>query len=484
MNPGAPRRQPLLELAPYQKALVDTVLEGHRRVLLRAPVGLGKTRTFAAVAARLLEQKPASRVLFLVPGPLQSQAVEMLRDGGISSVSVDRYRFREMLDSQGSEDVWPAGNAFVLGRDFARRPDISDSLAAVHWDLLVVDEAQAMRGGRAEALGRIVAAAERVLLAMPRAGDLQDSLTVDDFFEVEWRLEDFLGNDVEPTIRRARKVLPMLMHQVHYGLTAEELSLRATVIELARLLQAIPGLGAMRAGSLMRCLDSSPAALEATLRRLASGTALALAGEVEAGGARDDESDRAASTPSGSCLADATVANASQSAIEELDILPDDSKLREFGALLSRLGDADSGRPANRVCVLADFTSTLYYLATAIEERGMVCRLVPASMPPEDRQKAYARFSDEGGVLVVSRAALSEWVEMFWNASNLVLYDWDGDGPALIDTLRGFVCLDGIGLNPLELHCMVLSPECDSPVTQSLVTQRVQLDDLADSRNS
>jgi superfamily II DNA or RNA helicase len=137
-----------MRLLPHQIALVEAVFNpaSKRVILLRGDVGLGKSATLVAVASRVLRERPTARVLLLAPAALQVQFVEMLRDAGAPALSVDRYQFREMLDSAPGKELWPAGVVAVLSREFARQADIRDALATVRWDLSIVDEAHQLRG--------------------------------------------------------------------------------------------------------------------------------------------------------------------------------------------------------------------------------------------------------------------------------------------------------------------------------------------------
>jgi hypothetical protein len=121
-----------LKLLPHQAALVDTFfnLDSKRIILLRADAGLGKTAALIALAGRLLRERPTARVILLAPGALRAQFVRTLRDVGTPALSVDRYQFRELLDSRPASELWPPGIVNVLSLEFARQDDIRSALAA------------------------------------------------------------------------------------------------------------------------------------------------------------------------------------------------------------------------------------------------------------------------------------------------------------------------------------------------------------------
>src|SRR5438093_11393649 len=90
-----------MKLLPHQGALIETFFDpaSKRLILLRGEVGLGKSVALAALASRLLQEQPTARVLFLVPAAMRSQFAERLRERSTPILLVDRYQFREMLDS-------------------------------------------------------------------------------------------------------------------------------------------------------------------------------------------------------------------------------------------------------------------------------------------------------------------------------------------------------------------------------------------------
>src|ERR1035438_7698742 len=101
----------------HQIAFVETFFNpaSKRVILLRGDVGLGKSIALVALVSRLLRGRPTARALFVVPGAaLRAQFVEMLRKAGTPTLQVDRYQFREMLDSAIGKELWPAGVVAVL----------------------------------------------------------------------------------------------------------------------------------------------------------------------------------------------------------------------------------------------------------------------------------------------------------------------------------------------------------------------------------
>jgi len=91
-----------------------------------------------------------------------------------------------------------------------------------------------------------------------------------------------------------------------------------------------------------------------------------------------------------------------RSALEELETIQVDSKLDAFGALLTRLNGVAT--PHGRICVFAEYLSTLYYLAAEIEERGLEYDLVHGGMSIDDLQSSATRFSNRKSILVGTKA--------------------------------------------------------------------------------
>jgi energy-coupling factor transporter ATP-binding protein EcfA2 len=181
-----------IKLLPHQTALLDAVLDpaSKRIILLRGDVGLGKSTALVALAGLLLHEQPAARVLFIVPGgTYQRQIEERLRGADVPTLLVDRYRFREMLDSTTDREFWPTGVVTVLSQEFAEQPDILGKLTKTHWELVMVDEAHTLRGVRMEAFRSIEASTERVVLATTvlHNQNRTDAFPVDDVTVVEWR---------------------------------------------------------------------------------------------------------------------------------------------------------------------------------------------------------------------------------------------------------------------------------------------------------
>jgi hypothetical protein len=407
-----------MTLLPHQAAFVEAVLSaaGKRVTLLRGDVGLGKSTTLVALASRLLGEQPTARSIFLVPAALRIQFVDMLRTARTPALLVDRYQFREMIDSASGDEFWPRGVVAVMSGEFARQADILEALASTHWDLVVVDEAHSFRGARAQLLRRVGAVAQRVVLASPSNMPLPDGLSIQDAAVVDWRRDQVIDRDGKPLDVVPRPVL----HEVPFDLTQAERDLVDAVSELCRILEAGTPQQAGLAKLLLRTLRSSPAALEATLQRLvANSEPRDDAGSFDA---TDDEED-AAGTGLAWSIDGPTAERArvvAGRAFEEIVAIQVDSKVVAFGRLLIQL--VERKEPATRICVLTEFLSTCYYLVAEIESRGLSSQLLQGGMAFDDRLRSLRTSAATGEILVTTRAVMAEGTNLS-HVTDFILYD-------------------------------------------------------------
>jgi hypothetical protein len=415
-----------------------------------------------ALVSRLLQLRPAAKVLLLAPTTLRQQFVEQLRSAGIPALSVDRFQFREMLDSASEQELWPVGAVSVLSRDFARQEDVGEALGTTRWDLLIVDEAHQFRGAITGGLLRHVAkASDRIILATATSlsPDLLDEFAPDSTSVIEWRRDqivDFNGALLDTVPRPTLRV-------VRFALSPVELSLAETVSELVRLLQAGTTQQHLIARSLLRSLQSSPAALESALARIRevrnrAGHAmepLAVSSEEELLDVGLDDSLQRS-------VAMEAVGIASH-ALEVLEASSSDSKV---GALASLLGYFDGLKTlSTRICVITEYVSTLFYLAAEIESRGQTCHVLHGGLNAEERRRTLSMFSNDGGILVATRAATSGSIAL-GDVTDLVFYDVPANPAALQIVLSG---VDRFGRQArLNVHVLVPSNDVLGVATHAL----------------
>lgn len=141
---------PRLRFEPfdYQLAAAGAALRRMKgRAILADEVGLGKTVEAALVISELRLRRQAHKVLVLAPvGLLEQWREELDRKFALPSQVADR----SWTPESGSEDP-----VILASIATARRAPLADSLKAVHWDVVVVDEAHRVKNPRS-ASGRLV----------------------------------------------------------------------------------------------------------------------------------------------------------------------------------------------------------------------------------------------------------------------------------------------------------------------------------------
>ena len=131
-----------------------------RYQLLGAPVGSGKVYVASRIVSYMLKHDMARRVLVLTPSPLTQMWCARLREVDVRSIMVSRQAYRELLaGTLIGESPWRQHSIAVAPIDTAKQDDIAESLAQVHWDLVIIDQAHVLSGPhRLALLKRLVSA--------------------------------------------------------------------------------------------------------------------------------------------------------------------------------------------------------------------------------------------------------------------------------------------------------------------------------------
>lgn len=406
-----------MRFLPHQTALVETFFNpaSKRVILLRAEVGLGRNAALLALLSRLLQERPTARAMFLVSAAMRLQTAAMLQDVGVPNLVVDRYRFREMLDSTTEGELWPSGVALILSLDFAKQLDIRESLAKNRWELVIVEEAYSISGLRAEALRRIGSSSERVILATLPDLEAPNLFPAEDTTVIEWRRDRLVDHDGKPLDTVERPAL----HQVTFDLTPSELNLSQTVDGMCRILEAGSTQQGWIAKLLRRLLQSSPAALEGALQKLAEGLDASKIIDKLLDSLEDEVSEDEP-FEFRNRLAGDEMAVVIRRALLEIEAIDNDSKLAALNKLLDYISHART--QSQRVCVATDFRATLYYLAAEIEARGMSCELLHGGMSFDERYRSLTAFSNTGKIFVATASLHMEGMNM-QQVTDLILYD-------------------------------------------------------------
>ncbi len=128
---------------PHQiEAVYGYILKLPRiRFLIADDPGAGKTIMAGLIIKELKLRKLISRVLIVCPGHLKDQWVRELDEKFKEKfVSIGRG----FLNTFYAENVWLRENNIITSMDFIKQDEISPSLAAITFDLIIVDEAHKM----------------------------------------------------------------------------------------------------------------------------------------------------------------------------------------------------------------------------------------------------------------------------------------------------------------------------------------------------
>jgi len=132
---------------PHQiEAVYGYILHQLRvRFLIADDPGAGKTIMAGLVVKEMKLRGLVKRILIVVPGHLKDQWRRELKERFEESfVLVDRQTMRNRF----GENVWETEFQVITSLDFARQDDVMATLASVHWDLVIVDEAHKMAAYR------------------------------------------------------------------------------------------------------------------------------------------------------------------------------------------------------------------------------------------------------------------------------------------------------------------------------------------------
>lgn len=415
-------------LFPHQRSFVDEVAaKGGGTTVLSAVPGLGKSTALVALAVRVLAQHPDSRVLFLVPPILVRQIAARVAAQGVQADSIDRYRFRELLDQASQSPspttgIWPVNRVCVMSLDFAKQPDVLAALAAVPWDLVAVDEAHRVRGRRAEAVHQIMTVARQVVFGsgLPGLGD--SHLQLAGAHHIGWPAEFGAASGIRP------RGAGVPIRTSSYRPSEEQQALDNAVRALADNLERERGRVSQ---FVLRSGASSPAALLVTLQALEEGLGpedgAPTAAELLVDAPADDEEGGWLNETLSSETIDAIGAVA-----ERAGALEADAKVAALVAELQQHTTQD------RVCVLVEYGATLSYLETCLEEQGLRAAAVHRGLSDESQRAALEAFGAGGRCLVATWAALRAGIEP-QGVTHLIFYDTpraDADRDELVSSMR------------------------------------------------
>jgi superfamily II DNA or RNA helicase len=147
------------------------------RILLADEVGLGKTIQAGLILAELHARGEASHTLIAVPSGMRDQwATELAAHFGFTPQVLDLAALAvASSEVPAGFNPWSIPGVLIVSIDFIKRPEVLQSLRALLWDVLVVDEAHHLASSTDRGTAaRILAARSRhvlLLTATPHSGD-------------------------------------------------------------------------------------------------------------------------------------------------------------------------------------------------------------------------------------------------------------------------------------------------------------------------
>lgn len=139
-----------VDLKPHQVSVVHRVISTYpHRFLLSDEVGLGKTIEAAMVVKELRARGLARRVLILVPSGLVRQWQFELKTKFNETFAIFDRSTLQYLKSKGVRNPWTDHDSVITSQDWASwSQNRREEIAAVDWDLVIVDEAHHARRQR------------------------------------------------------------------------------------------------------------------------------------------------------------------------------------------------------------------------------------------------------------------------------------------------------------------------------------------------
>lgn len=357
------------------------------RALLADEVGLGKTVEAGLVLSEYLLRGRVERALILTPPSLVAQW-----RGELASKFAITCRSSEDAALRGDPRAfWSGPGVVVASLATARTPQHRELAAAEPWDLLIVDEAHALKNARTQSYALVSRLTSRFLLlltATPIENEVEELYNLVSLIrpghlggrtEFVRRFGARGGRAGETVRREVRALLGEVMVRNTRALSGVRLPPRfARTVLVAptaaegelyhALLDALRAIGPggrtrLLLSTLLQEAGSSPHAARATLEKIAADT-------------EQPAAVREALAPAIGCAAR----------------LADTGK----GQALVRVLEGDTG-PA---IVFTRFRATLGFLTGVLASRGIACERVDGALPAAARHQAIDRCRERGAVLL------------------------------------------------------------------------------------
>ena len=430
------------------------------RFLIADDPGAGKTIMAGLVIKELKLRYLARRILIVSPGHLTDQwRREMVEKFEESFMKIDR----SALDALYGENVWLRESQIITSIDFAKRDDILPSIAAAHFDLIIVDEAHKMSAQRwgdkldktdRYKLGETLSRNTDHLLfltATPHKGDPENfrmfiDLLEPGFFATNEMLQESVQHDDNPLlIRRVKEdlkdfegkplFLPRYVRTISFNLGIQSPGEANLYNELSKYVNAQYNKAltvdkrrnvAFALVILQRRLASSTYALLMSLERrkkrledLLAGPpdkGEKVAGEFDFGVVEDmSEEERWRQEEIWETLSVAKNREELEKEIVTINRLTEltkgiiqgerEIKLQELKSALQQLREKYPAAKDKKILIFTESKDTLDYLEKKIRSWGYTVNTIHGGMKLEDRIKAEQIFKNETEVMVATEAA-------------------------------------------------------------------------------
>jgi SNF2 family DNA or RNA helicase len=447
---------------PHQiEAVYGYVLRLPRiRFLIADDPGAGKTIMAGLIIKELKLRNLVKRILIVSPGHLKDQWRRELTDRFEEKfVPVDRV----LLDSFYGENIWQRENQIITSIDFAKRDDVLPSISAVHFDLIIVDEAHKMSAYRygdklerteryrlGEALSNIT---DHLLFltATPHKGDPENfrlflDLLEPGFFATNEMLQESINNKDNPLfIRRVKEdlkdfegkplFLPRYVKTIPFNLGTSSPDEKDLYNELSKYVNTQYNLAlskdkkrnvAFALVILQRRFASSTYALMRSLERRRKrlgdllegvqdrGKSTAPAPDLEAVEDLSEEerwkeeeiwetlsvAENREDLEREITLIDKLIAQARKIIHEEKEV-----KLKELKKTLIELSHKYPDPKDKKILIFTESRDTMEYLEKKVTDWGYSTTVIHGGMKLEDRIKAESVFRNDTDLLVATEAA-------------------------------------------------------------------------------
>jgi SNF2 family DNA or RNA helicase len=298
----------------------------------------------------------------------------------------------------------------------------------------------------------------RVVLIASR--DVEDLPTfgIDQFAETQWRREQALGRDGEQLIAQP----PTHLEVIEFRDGHAERQLQDTLKDAVDVVRSTNGAASLLAEILLRAISSSPAAAEEVVRRLRNRV---VHGSLEF---PDPKAERGDEEDTDELIAipgeiGARLAEVLDRCLVGLESQVVDSKLH---ALVQHLvaWQIRGGLP-EAICILTEYHSTLFYVQTELEQRGLRTYLLHSSMNFDQQSRAILEFKQRKGVLVATNASVATGFELP-HVDVVIFYDLP-HSPMMLQQLLGRFWRVG---RSTALNLIALSrPEGAHPIADTIL---------------